>query len=132
NSKGLQLALEAGMRDSDGGHVIMDASGEPTGVIHELFHALPIPPFKDEELRDAIQAAVADQLTAYGVTAFGEITNTPRDLAILDSLVADGTVKQEVHAFVWTPGTRTIDRVFAVASCDDIVIDRPSAVRMAA
>lgn len=131
NTAGLELALEAGMRDSDGGHIIVDESGRPTGVIHELFHALPIPPFGDEELREAIRFAVDSQLTANGVTSFGEITNTPRDLAALDDLVASGAVGQTVRAFVWTPGTRSLDRVFDLSDWGDIGIPAPRALEIA-
>lgn len=131
NSAGLRSGLAAGLRDSDGGHVIVDDAGEPTGVIHELFHMLPIPPFRDDELRAAISFAVDEHLTRYGVTSFGEITNTPRDLATLDQLVADGTVMQDVRAFVWAPGTRSLDRALDVASWEEVGIAPPSALEIA-
>ncbi|MCU1439668.1 MAG: amidohydrolase [Rhodoglobus sp.] len=131
NSAGLRLALEAGLKDSDGGHIIYGDDGQPTGVIHELYHALPIPHFSDRLLQEAIASTTAEHLTSYGVTTFGEISNTARDLAALDLLVADGRVPQEVHAFLWTPGTRTIDRVFDVESWDDLGIERPRALTLA-
>ncbi len=130
NSVALELALEAGMRDGEGGHVIVDASGRPTGVIHELFHALPIPPFGEDKLREAISYAVEEHLTAYGVTSFGEITNTPRDLHALDDLIAAGRVRQDVHAYVWAPGTRSLDRVAELSDWSDVG-HAPRALRIA-
>lgn len=131
NTVGLEQALAAGLQDSDGGHIIYVDDGVPTGVIHELYHMLPIPQFSNDELKTAIEQAVATQLTAHGVTTFGEITNTARDLESLDSLIATGRVRQEVHAFLWTPGTRDLARVFDVDHFDDLGIAPPSALTIA-
>lgn len=131
NTVGLERALEAGLQETDGGHIIYGDDGAPTGVIHELYHMLPIPQFSKAELDEAIEQTVANQLTAHGVTTFGEITNTARDLESLDSLIASGRVRQEVHAFLWAPGTRDLTRAFDADNFDDLGIGAPRSLRIA-
>ena len=45
--RGRQLALTGDQ------HVWVDAAGEPSGELHELFHALPVPPLTGGQLRQA-------------------------------------------------------------------------------
>jgi predicted amidohydrolase YtcJ len=71
NRLGLQrLGINRDYTPPIGGHVQRDAAGEPTGVLVELGWALQgaLPRFTLEQTEEAL-AALADQMSAYGVTS---------------------------------------------------------------
>jgi predicted amidohydrolase YtcJ len=75
------LALErAGITrdtpDPDGGLIVHDADGEPTGIVKDAaveLVARAVPPRSDEEIRDALDAAMA-HAASLGITSIQDIT----------------------------------------------------------
>jgi len=131
NSRALELAFEAGLDDKAGGHIVRDASGEPTGGIHELYHQLPIAPLTDDQLRAAVRHTAEQQLTRHGVATIGEISNTAAELRALDGACAAGEIPQAVQLYLWTPGTRDRKVVLDVDDWSDLRMDRPTSVGVA-
>ncbi|MFC6236330.1 amidohydrolase [Longivirga aurantiaca] len=113
NSRGMELAMEAGLPVTGDAHVCLDSSGKATGELHELFYALPIPSLTDEQLRESVAAVARERLTAHGVTAIGEITNTARGMRIMSDLAGSADLPQSVQAYVWTPGTMDLSNLLA-------------------
>lgn len=114
NSAALDIARESGLPETGDAHIGTDGTGRWTGILHELYYALPIPVMTRDDLRSAVEATARRYLTRYGVTTIGEITNTPEGIELLAE--AAGTrVPQQVRAFVWAPGTMDLDTVCARA-----------------
>ncbi|MYU22498.1 amidohydrolase family protein [Streptomyces sp. SID8352] len=112
NSVALDLAREHGLPTTGDAHIHTDGTGRWTGILHELYYALPIPAMTPDELRRATAATAHSQLTRHGVTTIGEITNTVQGMELLAD-AAGGEVPQQVRAFVWSPGTMSVR-----ATCD--------------
>ncbi len=103
-------------RFQDGGTGLMgaavverDSSGNPTGVVAEIDNALPIPEMDGAELSAAIDDAVRELFTRYGVTSIGEITETRLGIESMDALAASERLGARISAYLWTPGTMTFD-----------------------
>jgi predicted amidohydrolase YtcJ len=112
NTRGLR-ALPCGLRLTGDQQVCLDASGEPTGELHELFYQLPVPPLTGSEMRQALGETARRHLTRHGVTTIGEITNTPPGMRAMACLAGSAALPMAVHAFAWAPGTVPFSEVFS-------------------
>lgn len=89
NSAALKLAgfLEGAPQPSFG-HIYKDASsGEPTGMISELFHTLPIPEWTYEQAKEAIKTVSRKLFIQQGVTTVHEIPDSSQSVRIYQELI---------------------------------------------
>ncbi|MFG1955625.1 amidohydrolase [Micromonospora sp. NPDC048830] len=113
NSHALSLVDVDSLPETGDAYIGRDASGRPNGELHELFYALPIPAMTDAELSEAIEETAERYLTRYGVTTAGEITNSMPGVRRLSELAGTGRLPASVDAFVWAPGTLSLEELFA-------------------
>ena len=125
NTRGLELAAARGIpvpgrrglgrRPALTGdqHVCLDARGEPSGELHELFHALPVPPLTAGQLRQALAETARAHLTRHGVTTIGEITNTTLGMRAMAELAGTQAMPMTVQALAWAPGTLSLSEAFS-------------------
>ncbi len=99
NSQALKLAgISRNTRDPEGGTVVRDASGEPTGVLKDAAATLVdriVPPPSAEQRRKEILAALAEA-RANGVTSVQDITPAP-DFAAYQALEQSGELTVRIH-----------------------------------
>lgn len=105
NTRGLELAFENGLPELGNSKIVRDEDGTPNGILHELHHALPIPDRSADELSDAFTQTTRDYVTRYGVTTFGEISNTRRELGHFAQCIESGAIPQQVELYVSAPMT---------------------------
>ncbi len=107
NSVALQRAgISAGTPDPEGGQIVRDADGEPTGILkgnalNLVMNVLPEP--TEEEILRAFERAQAHALSV-GLTQVHAVTAGPTEAAMLDAfrLAADRGV-MKIRAHVYTP-----------------------------
>jgi predicted amidohydrolase YtcJ len=93
NAKAMQMAgITKATRDPDGGRIVHDAAGEPTGVFVDnamdlVYGVIPSP--THEQLRRAALAGAAE-CHRWGVTGIGEARTSADDLAVYRELAASG------------------------------------------
>ncbi|MGW4729510.1 amidohydrolase [Streptomyces shenzhenensis] len=115
NSKGLELAdiddrYEAVSYSITGKPGVQrDDDGVATGVITEMDKLLPLPVLSEAESRTAIETGIADLFTRHGVTTLGEISESVAGLRAMDAAVAAGRIGTRIHAYLWVPGTVSLD-----------------------
>ncbi len=99
NSLALKLAgVGRNTRDPDGGTIVRDASGEPTGVLKDAAAGLVdriVPPPSPEQRRKEILAALAEA-RSNGVTSVQDITPAP-DFAAYQALEQSGELTVRIH-----------------------------------
>ncbi|SCL29061.1 amidohydrolase [Micromonospora inyonensis] len=113
NTYALSLVDVDSLPETGDAYIGRDAAGRPTGELHELFYALPIPAMTDAELSEAVEETAEQHLTRYGVTTAGEITNSMTGVRRLSELAGTDRLPASVDAFVWAPGTLSLDELFA-------------------
>ncbi|GAA2584372.1 amidohydrolase [Dactylosporangium fulvum] len=113
NSYALRLIDVDGLPETGDAYIGRDADGRPTGELHELFYALPIPAMTEAELAEAIEQTGERYLTRYGVTTVGEITNTMAGARRLAEVAGTDRLPLSIDAFVWAPGTLSLPDLFA-------------------
>lgn len=91
--------ITAATPDPQGGEILRDARGEPTGVLVDAAMGLvPVPEPTDDDLRRRILAA-QDRVLALGLTGVHEMGVGPRADAILRRLAADGLLKLRMTGY---------------------------------
>jgi predicted amidohydrolase YtcJ len=99
NSLALKLAgVGRNTRDPEGGKIVRDASGEPTGVLKDAAAGLVdriVPPPSAEQRRKEILAALAEARSS-GVTSVQDITPAP-DFAAYQALEQSGELTVRIH-----------------------------------
>jgi predicted amidohydrolase YtcJ len=78
-----------------------DSSGEPTGVLAEMFDHLPIGPATELELADSISRVAWRDYLANGVTSIQEIWDSAQTMRLLGRAVADGEIPLRVRGYGW-------------------------------
>ncbi len=92
SSKALEIAgITRDTPDPDGGHIVKDERGEPTGVLEEtamelVFHQ--IPPVTEVVMADAIRAAMQHELSL-GITSATDPAVTPFHIGVYRQLEAN-------------------------------------------
>jgi predicted amidohydrolase YtcJ len=113
NSRALELSGVAQYAKAEGmmGRAIVqrDASGEPTGLIGELDAALPLPNPSGNALTQILSRGIRQLFTRYGVTAVGEITETPNGPVAFDELMTSGTPPLRASVYLWSPGAFSLE-----------------------
>lgn len=103
NSRALEICgITRETPDPEGGRILRDASGQPTGILldnaMELVRSL-IPPPGDAERRDAYRAAVARCL-ATGMTGMHDMGLDSEDIAALQGLIEEGLFPFRIAGYV--------------------------------
>lgn len=79
-------------QDAEGGHVVRDANGVPTGVFIDnamRWHIDPVrPPITNKEREEALDVMTRDVL-AMGMTGLHDAGQNPRDLDFFKAMAAD-------------------------------------------
>ena len=106
NSKALELSdLGPHAPDPPGGRLDRDADGNPTGIFREAFDLLAIPPYPDNEVRDAIRRTLADVYLKQGVTTVYELPATAGGVRAYQELHRRGELPVRVRLnFTISPG----------------------------
>jgi predicted amidohydrolase YtcJ len=87
-----------------------EPDGAPSGVVREFDNLLPLPNPQGEDLEVALSDGARELFTRYGVTTVGEITETVDGLKAMEALHRRGELGVRVHAYVWAPGTMSLDQ----------------------
>lgn len=99
NSVALHLAgVTRDTRDPDGGTIVRDAQGEPTGLMKDAAMGLVdrvIPPRSEDEHMRAVRAAMAEARRV-GVTGIGDISSA-EDVCIYQKLQAKGELSLRIY-----------------------------------
>jgi hypothetical protein len=107
NKKALQIAgITRATPDPDGGKIVRDAQGHPTGVLidnAELLVARHVPPPTDNELEEAILTAQEECLTL-GLTGVHDMGVDSADLAAYQRLIRSDRLHMRIYAAVGGPG----------------------------
>jgi predicted amidohydrolase YtcJ len=103
NSKALALAkIDRGTKAPDGGMIVTDASGDPTGALLENAESLVdavLPEPTRAEKKAALVAAIA-HVVGLGVTSVDAIEADPEALAIFHELEREGALPIQVAVFL--------------------------------
>ncbi len=126
NSRALELGgITRETPDPTDGRIERDASGEPTGTLHEgaayTFNDTVVPRPAREDWERAVLAAQA-HLHALGITGWQDAWVTPGTLEAYRSLAADGRLTARVVAALWWDRHRGLDQV------GDLLAQRASAL----
>lgn len=95
-----------------------DSSGEPTGVLAEMFDRLPIPSSTESELTESISRVAWRDYLANGVTSIQEIWDSAPLMRLLGRAVADGEIPLRVRGFGWVPLAGSVAEVASGAIGD--------------
>ena len=85
-----------------GGHVVRDASGQPTGVLIELWWSLNPSRFTAEETEAAV-LALGNRLASYGVTSLGDQFPSAAALRVYQRLHREGRLPLRISFTVHCP-----------------------------
>ena len=99
NSLAMKLAgIDKTTKDVEGGEIVRDASGNPTGVFKDaamIYVNKVIPAPSWEERLEAAQAAT-DHAASLGITSVQDMSNGP-DVGVYQELLRRGTLKTRVY-----------------------------------
>ncbi|MEO1729185.1 MAG: amidohydrolase family protein [Pseudomonadota bacterium] len=102
NSRAMEIAgVDAGTKTPEGGDIIRDASGAPSGVFVDKAKALVgkvVPPPRPAD-RDAAFAKAQAKLLAYGVTAVADMRTTMEDWQTFRRAGDNGTLKMRIISY---------------------------------
>ncbi|RUO24499.1 amidohydrolase [Aliidiomarina minuta] len=103
NSKALQLAgITADTEDPDGGQIIRDADGEPTGILIDAAMQLVqdiMPAITDEQRAEAVKLA-QDHILQLGITHVLDAGVSAKGLENFRQMHAEGTLNLRVNAMI--------------------------------
>lgn len=107
NKKALEIAgITRATPDPDGGKIVRDAQGNPTGVLvdnAELLVARHVPPPTDAELEEAILTA-QQECFSLGLTGVHDMGVDSSDLAAYQRLIGSDRLQMRIYAAVGGPG----------------------------
>ncbi len=111
NPAGLaRLGIDASSPDPDGGHIVRDADGEPTGVLAEAAAWDALREVYDRFGPDTITRAMLaghDRATGYGITAMGDNTFFPDHASLYERLMDRGLWNIRIAARSYGPAAET-------------------------
>ena len=103
NKKAMELAgITAATKDPDGGQIMRDANGNPTGVFIDNAMGLVsrvVPPLSRDEVKRNVVAAIADA-QKWGLTGVHDAGSSPDVLSIYDELGKAGQMNFRLYAMV--------------------------------
>jgi predicted amidohydrolase YtcJ len=125
NRRALELAgIDAATVEPPGAHIERDpASGEPTGVLAEMFDRLPIPPATEAQLEESIHRVAWEHYLAHGVTSIQEIWDSVEPMRLLARAVRAREIPLRVRGLGWVPLAGTLAEV-ASGAIGDVELER--------
>ncbi len=119
NSCALELAkIDRHTPTPPGARIERDASGNPTGVLAEMFDRFPIPEPTDEELVESIADVAWRHYIANGVTSIQEIWDSAQVMRLLAAAVREREIPMRVRGFGWVPLAGSLQEVASGAIAD--------------
>jgi predicted amidohydrolase YtcJ len=100
-----------------------DSSGDPTGVLAEMFDRFPIPEPTDGELADSIVDVAWRHYLANGVTSIQEIWDSAQVMRLLGRAVREREIPLRVRGFGWVPLAGSLEDVASGAIADVPLLD---------
>jgi predicted amidohydrolase YtcJ len=111
--------IDAATVEPPGAHIERDpASGEPTGVLAEMFDRLPIPPTTEAQLAESIHRVAWEHYLAHGVTSIQEIWDSVEPMRLLARAVRAREIPLRVRGLGWVPLAGPLAEVAAGAIGD--------------
>ncbi|MBI4418047.1 MAG: amidohydrolase [Ignavibacteriales bacterium] len=101
-----QAGITRGTPDPEGGRIIRDASGQPTGVLIDdakylVFNVMPPP--SPEEQREALEIVIGECLK-YGITGVHDMGVDLQEIALYKALVDEGTLGIRIYGAISVRG----------------------------
>jgi predicted amidohydrolase YtcJ len=116
--------IDAATAEPPGAHIERDpATGEPTGVLAEMFDRLPIPPATEAQLAESIHRVAWEHYLAHGVTSIQEIWDSVEPMRLLARAVRAREIPLRVRGFGWAPLAGTVAEV-AAGAIGDVPLER--------
>ena len=119
NRCALRLAgIDRDTVEPPGARIERDASGEPTGVLAEMFDRFPIPQPTDAELANSVAHVAWGHYLANGVTSIQEIWDSAQVMRLLAGATVAGEIPLRVRGFGWVPLAGSLAEVASGAIAD--------------
>ncbi|HEY3960208.1 MAG TPA: amidohydrolase [Solirubrobacteraceae bacterium] len=116
--------IDAATVEPPGAHIERDpASGEPTGVLAEMFDRLPIPPATEAQLAESIHRVAWERYLAHGVTSIQEIWDSVEPMRLLARAVRAREIPLRVRGLGWAPLAGAVAEV-ASGAIGDVPLER--------
>jgi predicted amidohydrolase YtcJ len=116
--------IDAATAEPPGARIERDpATGEPTGVLAEMFDRLPIPPATEAQLAESIHRVAWEHYLAHGVTSIQEIWDSVEPMRLLARAVRAREIPLRVRGFGWAPLAGTVAEV-ATGAIGDVPLER--------
>jgi predicted amidohydrolase YtcJ len=116
--------IDAATVEPPGAHIERDpATGEPTGVLAEMFDRLPIPPTTGAQLGESIHEVAWEHYLAHGVTSIQEIWDSVEPMRLLARAIRAREIPLRVRGLGWVPLAGTVAEV-ASGAIGDVPLER--------
>jgi predicted amidohydrolase YtcJ len=116
--------IDATTVEPPGAHIERDpATGEPTGVLAEMFDRLPIPPATEAQLAESIHRVAWEHYLAHGVTSIQEIWDSVEPMRLLARAIRVREIPLRVRGLGWVPLAGTVAEV-ASGAIGDVPLER--------
>lgn len=103
NTRAMELAgITAATRDPDGGKIVRDSKGNPTGIFIDTAESLVdrvIPPYSKQRRREQFEAAMKDA-ARHGLTGVHDAGVGASDIEVLRQLADEGKMPIRVYAML--------------------------------
>lgn len=98
--------------DPDGGVIVRDADGEPTGLLHEaaMGPVYDVIPKASREVHAQATKWGLDRMLENGITALVDASTSESDALAYADLADQGALKQRVRACLWAADTNVVPR----------------------
>jgi predicted amidohydrolase YtcJ len=116
--------IDVATAEPPGAHIERDpATGEPTGVLAEMFDRLPIPPATEAQLAESIRRVAWEHYLAHGVTSIQEIWDSVEPMRLLARAVRAREIPLRVRGLGWVPLAGAVAEV-AAGAIGDVPLER--------
>ena len=107
NAKAMELmGIDRETPDPEGGDLLRDDRGDPTGMFRETAQALIVPPAADEALTRRKMALAAEEPLAKGITSAHDVGVSFDELDVYARLVEEGSLPLRLWVMVQEPNER--------------------------
>jgi len=121
NRRALEVAgITADTAPPPGAHIELDPeTGEPSGVMHEMWGHLPLPNATEDQMRAQLIRIAEAHLLGNGVTTIHEIWDSPEILLMQAELIRSRRIPLRLEAFGWSGLAGTTAEIAAGATVND-------------
>jgi len=110
NSMALKLSgIKKDSPQPSHGYIYRDSTGEPTGLVSELFNNLPIPKWNYEQMKEAIKIVSQTLFIKQGVTTIHEIPYSTESLRIYRELISENELQLRLRVYPVVPRQIELD-----------------------